>query len=125
MKSLREIEGKSYLTLDDLVKLEEAILETGFLTREKALDEIERFTVRLGIDEYYFKSTPIDEKVKHLIATSASDLVSKYGGVGVGIELINEEPDRALYIVEESKIKEVEDRIENNYPDFRVEGYRI
>ena len=124
MKSLREIEGKSYLTLDDLVKLEEAILETGFLTREKALDEIERFTVRLGIDEYYFRSTPIDEMVKHLIATSASELVSKYGGVGVGIELINEEPDRALYIVEESKIKEVEDRIENNYPDFRVEGYR-
>lgn len=124
MKSLREIEGRSYLTLDDLVKLEEAILETGFMTREKALEEIERFTVRLGIDEYYFRTTPIEEMVKHLIATSASDLVSKYGGVGVGIELINEEPDRALYIVEESKIQEVEDRIENKYPDFRVESYR-
>ncbi|MGD9016188.1 MAG: NAD-glutamate dehydrogenase [Desulfobacterales bacterium] len=124
MKSLRDIESRSVLSLDDLVKLEEAILDTGFLTREKALDEIERFTVRLGIDDYYFKTTPIEEMAKHLIATSASELVSKYGGVGVGIELINEEPDRALYIVEASKIQEIEERIENRYPDFRVESYR-
>lgn len=124
MKSLKEIKNNSYLTLDDLVTLEEAILETGFMTREKALDEIERFTVTWGIDEYYFKTTPIEEMVKHLIATSASELVSKYGGVGVGIDLINEETDRALYIVEESKIQEIEDRIENKYPDFRVESYR-
>ncbi|SDP39343.1 NAD-glutamate dehydrogenase domain-containing protein [Desulforhopalus singaporensis] len=124
MKSLREIEARSYLTLDDLVALEEAILESGFMTREKTLDEIERFTVTWGIDEYYFRTTPIEEMVKHLIATSASELVARYGGVGVGIELIHEEPDHAFYIVEESKIKEVENRIENNYPDCRVESYR-
>ena len=124
MKSLREIAKKSSLSLDDLVAIEEAILQTGYMTHEKALAEIEHFAVDLGLDEYYFKTTPIEEMVKHLIAISASELVSKYGGVGVGIDLINEQSERALYIVEESKIQEIEDRIESKYPNFRVESYR-
>jgi glutamate dehydrogenase len=124
LKSLREIEKKSFLSLEDLVKLEEFILETGYMSREKALEEIERFAVNLGIDEYYFKSTGIDDIAKHLISISASELVSKYGGVGVGVELINEEEDRALYIIETTKIEEIEDRIEKKYPTFRVESYR-
>ncbi len=123
MISLREIEKRSFLSLEDLVKLEEFILDTGYMAREKALEEIERFAVKLGIDEYYFKTTSIDDIAKHLISISASELVSKYGGVGVGVELINEEADRALYIIETSKIEEIEDRIENKYPTFRVESY--
>ena len=124
MKSLREIAKQSSLSLDDLVAIEEAILQTGYMTHEKALAEIENFAVGMGLDDYYFRTTPIEEMVKHLIAISASELVSKYGGVGVGIDLINEETDRALYIVEESKIQEIEDRIESKYPHFRVESYR-
>ena len=124
MKSLREIAKKTPLSLDDLVAIEEAILQTGYMTHEKALAEIENFAVGLGLNDYYFKTTPIEEMVRHLIAISASELVSKYGGVGVGIDLINEESDRALYIVEESKIHEIEDRIESKYPQFRVESYR-
>ena len=44
--------------------------------------------------------------------------------MGVGVDLINEEADRALYIIETSKIREIEDRIEKKYPTFRVESYR-
>jgi len=123
MKSLRDIANRSFLSLEDLVQLEEFIHSTGYMSREKALEEIERFTVELGIDEYYFKTTNIDDIAKHLISISASELVSKYGGAGVGIEFINEEPDRALYIIEISKVEEIEDRIENKYPTYRVEAY--
>ena len=124
MKSLREIAKKSSLSLEDLVAIDEAILQTGYMTHEKALAEIEHFAVDLGLDDYYFKTTTTEEMVRHLIAISASQLVSKYSGVGVGIDLINEESDRALYIVEETKIHEIEDRIESKYPNFRVESYR-
>ncbi len=123
MKSLRDIANRSFLSLEDLVQLEEFIHSTGYMSREKALEEIERFTIELGIDEYYFKTTDIDDIAKHLISISASELVSKYGGAGVGIEFINEEPDRALYIIEISKVEEIEDRIENKYPAYRVEAY--
>jgi len=99
MKSLKDIERKSYLSLEDLLKLEDFIHGTGYMTPEKARKEVEWFTVELGIDEYYFKTTDINDIAKHLIAISASELIAKYGGEGVGIQIINERQDRALYII--------------------------
>jgi glutamate dehydrogenase len=126
VQKLQEIEKQSYLSLEDISKLEEAILATGYMTREKAREEIERFTVKLGMNEYYFKTTSIDDMARHLLAISASELVSKYGGEGVGIQLMNERPDRAVYIVEDvsEKTEEIERRIEEKYPMFRLESYR-
>ena len=60
MKSLRDIANRSFLSLEDLVQLEEFIHSTGYMSREKALEEIERFRIELGIDEYYFKTKDIN-----------------------------------------------------------------
>jgi len=124
--NLTDIAAKSPLSLSDLVKLEEAILKTGYMSHERALEEIERFVVKLGIDEYYFKTTSIEEISRHLIAISASELVSKYGGEGIGLQLMNERADRAVYIVEDESTTtdEIEKRIEKRYPSFRLESYR-
>ena len=126
MIGLQDITEKSPLSLEDVVKLEEAILSTGFMTQEKARQEIERFLVKLGMHEYYFQTTPIDEMAKHLLAVSASEFVSTIGGEGMGIQLMNERPDRAVYLVEEesSRTAEIELRIESRYPMFRLESYR-
>jgi len=125
MKDLKDIQKKSYLSLDDLVKLEDFIHRTGYMTPEKARKEVEWFTVEIGIDEYYFKTTNIDDIAKHLIALSASALIAKYGGEG-DIQIINERPDVAVYIVEDetSKVEEIEKRIERKYSMFRLESYR-
>ena len=126
MKSLSEIAQNNPLSLEQLVKLEDYILSTGYITPEKARREIEWFTIELGIDDYYFRTTEIDDIAKHLIAISASELVSKHGGEGVGIQLINEREDKAVYIVEDisTKTEEIEKRIEKRYPAFRLESYR-
>jgi len=126
MESLGEIEKVSSLSLNDLVKIEESIISTGYMTQEKVRSEIKWFVVDLGIDEYYFKTTSVDDIAKHLIAISASELVSKYGGEGVGIQLINEREDSAIYIIEDesSKTQEIEKRIEKKYAMFRVESYK-
>jgi glutamate dehydrogenase len=126
MIGLQGITEKSPLSLEDVVKLEEAILSTGFMTQEKARQEIERYLVKLGMHEYYFQTTPIEEMAKHLLAVSASEFVSTIGGEGMGIQLMNETPDRAVYLVEEesSRTAEIELRIESRYPMFRLESYR-
>ncbi len=126
MKSLSEIAKKSVLSLENLVKLEEILLGTGYMTPETARREIEWFTIDLGIDSYYFKTTEVDEIAKHLIAISASELVSRCGGEGVGIQLMNERPDRAIYLVEDvsSKTEEIEKRIDRKYTLYRMESYR-
>jgi len=124
MNSLEHIAEKSCLSAEQLSAIEAAILETGFMTQKKAREEIERFVLNLGINDYYFKNTPVGEITRHLIATCASELASQYGSRSMGVELITEETDRALYIVEESMMQEIEDRIEGKYPEFRIESYR-
>jgi len=125
MKSLADIAEKSVLSQEDLVKIEEYILNTGYLSPEKTRQVIEWFTLELGIDEYYFQTTNYDDIARHILAISASELVTQYGGEGVGIQLMNEHSDRAIYIVEEvpSKTDEIEKRIEKLYPMHRLESY--
>jgi hypothetical protein len=124
MKSLKKIADRSHLSLEDLITLYEYILDSGYMTMEKVVEEIERFAIGLNIDEYYFKTTPIDEMAGHLIATSASRFLAEFGGEDVGIELISEREDRAIYFVEISKVFEIEERIEEKYSGYRLESYR-
>jgi len=125
MKNLEEISARSFLSTEEIEKLEKLILETGYMSKERTRREIEWYLIELGIDEYYFKNTSIEDIARHLIAISASELVSRYGGIGVGIQLINEEEDRAVYIVEENtdRLQEIENRIERKYPLSRIESY--
>ncbi len=125
MKNLEEISARSFLSTEEIEKLEKLILETGYMSKERTRREIEWYLIELGIDEYYFKNTSIEDIARHLIAISASELVSRYGGIGVGIQLINEEEDRAVYIVEEDtdRLQEIENRIERKYPLSRIESY--
>ena len=125
MKNLQNISDRSFLSLAEVVKLEETILSTGYMSHEKTRAELEWFLTELGIDEYYFKSTRIEDIAQHLIAISASELVARFGGAGVGLQLIHEQETQAGYIVEEepSKTEEIENRIEKNYPLYRVESY--
>lgn len=125
MKSLNEIASRTVLSLEKLVRIEEFIVGTGYMTPEKAVAEMEWFLIELGIDEYYFRTTPEMEIARHLIALSASELITAHGGGGAGIQLIGEREDKAVYIVEDNpeKTGEIESRIERLYPSFHLESY--
>jgi glutamate dehydrogenase len=125
MLTLADIAGKSRLSLEDVLRLEDIILASGYMSREKTRQQIAWFLTELGIDEYYFRNTSVEDMARHLIAISASRLVSQYGGEGVGLQLINEQEGRAFYIVEErsEQTEEIENRIEERYPLCRLESY--
>lgn len=125
MRTLNEIAERSVLTLEGLVLIEEILVESGYFSLERAREEMEWFIVELGIDDYYFRTTSAVEIARHLIALSASELITVHGGAGTGLQLIGEHSDRAAYIVEDlpEKVLEVESRIENQYSDFRLESY--
>ena len=113
------------LSSEQLARLEELVLARGFLSAEKARELIRWFVFELGIDAYYFRFTTVEEIAGHLIAISASRLAALAGGESVGIELMNEREDRAVYIVEEDpeRTEEIERRIERRYPLSRLESY--
>ena len=125
MKSLNDLAALSVLSLEKLVRIEEYIVNTGYITSERARREMEWFIVELGIDAYYFRTTSEDEIARHLITLSGSELITRYGGGGSGIRLFGEREDKAVYIVEDTgeKTLEVEERIERGYPAFHVESY--
>ncbi|MFA6508194.1 MAG: NAD-glutamate dehydrogenase domain-containing protein, partial [Treponemataceae bacterium] len=125
MKSLNDIASRSVLSLEKLVRIEEYIVNTGYITSEKARRDMEWFIIDLGIDEYYFRTTSENDIARHLIALSASELIALYGGSGAGMQLIGEREDKAVYIVEDTgeKTLEIEGRIEKNYPGFHLESY--
>ena len=126
MKSLNDIAARSILSLEKLVRIEEYIVNTGYMSAEKARQEMERFIIELGIDEYYFRTTSDTDIARHLISLSASELISIHGGGGgTGIQLLGEQEDSAVYIVEDipQKTMEVEGRIESRYPGFHLESY--
>ena len=113
------------LSQEQLARLEELVLATGFLSTEKARELIHWFVYDLGIDSYYFRFTTVEDITKHLIAIGASRLATLAGEEDVGIELMNEREDRAVYIVQEepARTEDIERRIERRYPLWRLESY--
>ncbi|MBW6485974.1 MAG: NAD-glutamate dehydrogenase [Syntrophobacterales bacterium] len=124
MSSLNDIAARSILSLDKLVRIEEYIVNTGYMNPEKARREMEWFIIDLGLDEYYFRTTSETDIARQLISLSASEFIARHGG-GSGAQLISEREDQAVYIVDDvnQKTLEIEERIEKNYPAFHLESY--
>ncbi len=125
MKDQENPISSAHLSREDIIRLEKFVLSTGYMSPENTRRVIDWFLNDLGIDPYYFQYTALEEIGRHLIAISASELVSRYGGEGVGIQLMNEREDQAVYIVEEqsARTEEIEQRIETKYPHFRIQSY--
>lgn len=125
MNSLNDIAARTILSLEQLVRIEEYILNSGNMTPEKARREMEWFLIDLGIDAYYFQTTSETEIARHLVALSASKCIAVQGGGEAGVQLIDEREEQAVYIIDDApqKALEIEKRIETKYPGFHLESY--
>ena len=126
MNATNELDGETPLSSAALGQIRRSLEQAGVFTPETLERQMTWFFRDLGIDAYYFRTTPTEEIARHLLALSASELVSRHGGDGVNIQLISEEAARATYIVEDTprRVDEVERRMEARYPSFRLESYR-
>ncbi len=125
MRSLSDVAASGPLSLEDLTRIEDFLIETDTLAQAQVRRQIVWFVEELGIDPYYFQTTPVEEIARHILLLGASEVAARHGGEGVAIQLINEQAERAMYIVENrtSRKLEVERRIEERYPSFRLESY--
>lgn len=125
MRSLADIAARGLLSLEQLTQIEDSLLVTDALAQAQVRRQIAWFVEELGIDSYYFQTTPVEEIARHVLLLGASELTARHGGDGVAIQLLNEQQDRAIYIVENRTHRklEVERRIEKRYPAFRLESY--
>jgi glutamate dehydrogenase len=127
MKPLKEIAANSVLSEKELEKIESIILSHGSYTQEAVRQELEWFCAGLVMSDYYFKTTPLETIANHIEALKAAEIITKITQEKViKIDLGTERENGAVYLVDDNHHRawEIERRIEERYPGFRVQSYR-
>jgi len=127
MKTLKEIAANSVLSEKELEKIESIILGHGSYTQEAVRQELEWFCEGLVMSDYYFKTTPLETIANHIEALKAAEIITKVTQDKViKIDLGTERENGAVYLVDDNHRRawEIERRIEERYPGFRVQSYR-
>ena len=127
MKSLKDIAAQSVLSEKDLQKIESIILGHGSFTPEAVRQDIEWFCTGLVMSDYYFKSTPLETIANHIEALRAAEIITRITQEKlVKVDLGTERETGAVYLVDDNHYRawEIERRIEERYPGFRVQSYR-
>ncbi|MDP8213874.1 MAG: NAD-glutamate dehydrogenase [Candidatus Euphemobacter frigidus] len=127
LPALKEIAGRSPLSLKQLEEIESLILARGNFAPERVRKEIAWFCLELGLAEYYFKYTPVEEIARHIESIRATRIISENsGGRLVPIQFVSEHGKSGTYMVEDDyeQIRALKERIESHYPAFRLQSYR-
>ena len=127
MRSLQEIAAKSVLTESQLVKLERIILSQGPYTPEAVREELGWFCAGLGMNDYYFRTTPLPTIANHIRAIKAAEIIATIKEEKVvQVDLATEHAREAIYLVDDFHPRglEVERHIEEKYPNCRLQSYR-
>ncbi len=125
--SLKEIARKSPLSLKQLEEIEARIITRGNFTPERVRREIAWFCLELGIADYYFRYTPLEEIARHIESLRAIRIISENsGGRPVSTEFVSERGESGTYMVEDDyeQIRSLKERIESQYSVFRLQSYR-
>jgi len=127
MKSLKDIAAKSVLSEGELEKLEKIILSQGPYTREAVREELDWFCAGLGMNDYYFHTTPLKQIADHIRAIKAAEIIATIKEEKVvKVDLATEHANEAIYLVDDyhSRALEIERHIEEKYPNCRLQSYR-
>lgn len=127
MKSLKEIASRSVLTEEQLSKLEQLILAKGEYSPETVREELDWFCSKLGMNDYYFRTTPLETMADHIQAIKAAEIIATIGEKkAVTIDLSTEQETKAVYLIDDvhHRALEIEKRIETKYPNCRLQCYR-
>jgi glutamate dehydrogenase len=127
MKSLKEIAAHSVLSEEQLKKLERIILRQGPYTQESVREELDWFCAGLGMNDYYFRTTPLERIANHIRAIKAAEIIATIKEEKVvKIDLATEHANEAIYLVDDYHPRglETERHIEEKYPNCRLQSYR-
>jgi len=125
--SIRQIARQSHLSVGQLQDIKQLILDRGNFTEERVMRELAWFCLKLGIADYYFKYTPIEDIARHIESLRATRIISENsGGKTVAIQFVSEQGENGTYMVEDDydQTRALKERIEAHYPRFRLQSYR-
>jgi len=124
---LKEIAAKAKLGLKEIEKLENLLNESGNYAQETIRQTLQWYLNNLGLHEYYFQTTAIEEIAKHIESIKAAEIISQnFPQEKGGINLKQELADRAIYMIDDypERAVDTERAFEAKYPAYRLECYR-
>jgi len=127
MKNLREIAKKSVLSEAHLEEIEALILDHGNYNHEAIREEINLFCTGLCMNDYYFQTTPLKTIASHIEALKAAEILAGFRkDEPLKIDFGTETENEAIYLVDDQhhRALEIEKRIEDKYPNSRLQTYR-
>ena len=127
MKSLQTISKKSVLGFEGLQEIENIMIDNGNYDPATIREEVDWFCTGLGMPDYYFQSTPLKTIAAHIEAVKAAEIMAAGEEKrNLKLDLSRELENEAIYLVDDYhyRAKEVEKRIEEKYPNCRLQSYR-
>ncbi len=127
MRSMETIAKQALLSQKQLEKIEEIILSHQQYTPEMVRREIDWYCTKLGMADYYFRTTPLKTIANHIEAVKAAEIMAEIRrDKDLKLDLETEAKDEAIYLVDDDhkRALEIERRIEEKYPNFRIQSYR-
>ncbi|MBN2091853.1 NAD-glutamate dehydrogenase [candidate division KSB1 bacterium] len=127
MDILLEASKVSGLSVEELNKIIEMLVKRGNFSTERITQELYTFCVKIGMVQYYFKTTPIETIANHIESISAAEIIAlNRGGKTLEVDFVSEREDSALYLINDAHQKgvEIERRMEKQFPIYRMQSYR-
>ncbi|MBN2322018.1 MAG: NAD-glutamate dehydrogenase [Acidobacteria bacterium] len=127
MDFYQEASEKTGLSAETVKKIEDLVLRKKIFSRERIQKGLQTFFCRIGMVRYYFLTTPAETIANHIESILAAEVIAiNRGSNRLDVDFVSEQPDSALYLVndEHEKAVEIERRMETHFPCYRLQSYR-
>ncbi|UCE06936.1 MAG: NAD-glutamate dehydrogenase, partial [bacterium] len=127
MDIFQQASQKTGLSIESLNKIEQIILAKGNFSKERVQRGLYMFCCKIGMIRYYFKTTPIETIANHIESILAAEIIAlNRGSKQLDVDFVSEQQDSAMYLINDDheKAVEIERRMENLFPAYRLQSYR-
>lgn len=123
----KSLADKCGLKESDLKKIEDMLAKRNNFTIERIHTKMMSFFGALGIDRYYFQTTPLNVIARHVESLRAAEVISENArSAEVDVDIRSERRDENFYLVADTleKTTEIELRIDRLFDNYRLQSYR-
>ncbi|MCI0494226.1 NAD-glutamate dehydrogenase, partial [candidate division KSB1 bacterium] len=127
MDFYQEASEKTGLSIADLKKIENLILKNENFSKERVQKGLYTFFCKIGMVPFYYKTTSVETIANHIESILAAEIIAiNRGSKQLDVDFVSEQTDSAMYLVNDDHEKgiEIERRMENLFPAYRLQSYR-
>ena len=127
MDFLKESSKCTGLSIEQLNTIKNYILERKNFGEDRVQSGVHNFCCNLGMNQFYFKTTPLEMIANHIESILAAEIIAvNRGSKSLDVDFVSEQEDSAMYLVDDDHEKtiNIERRMEKLFPSCRLQSYR-